>query len=175
MTVREAGNTMVCHRVALNASEVRQAAAGFPMRMIGPVSVTALLGLALALGGCSMAISPIGSDSVDSTGSITPVFRSPLSGDLSQEDWRRAKGALAVALDPQGNGSSVSWDNPESGLKGTFVPVGSPFVQNDIICRAFVATLTGAGDTPVSLQGSACRPSPDEWEVSGVKPWRRPA
>jgi surface antigen len=115
------------------------------------------------------------SDAVDTTGSITPAFRSPLSPDLSREDWRRAKGALAVALDPQGNGSSVNWDNPESGLKGTFVPVGGPFVQNDIVCRTFIASITGAAETQLSLQGTACRPSPDEWTVSGVKPWRKPA
>lgn len=143
-------------------------------RGIGSVAAVALVGL--ALGGCSIAIGPIsGADKAETTGSITPAFHSPLSSDLSQEDWRRAKGALAVALDPQGNGSSVSWDNPESGLKGSFVPVGGPFVQNDVVCRAFVATINGAGDNPVSLQGTACRPTPDEWEVSGVKPWRKPA
>ena len=133
------------------------------------------IGLACALGGCSFAIPSLTGDAVDTTGSIKSAPRSPLSSDLSVEDWRRAKGALAVALDPQGNGSSVSWDNPESGIRGTFVPVGGPFVQSDVVCRAFVATLTGAGETPLSLQGTACRPTPDEWVVSGVKPWRKPA
>lgn len=121
-----------------------------------------------------MAIPSLVADPTETTGSIGGDFRSPLSSDLSAEDWRRARGALAVAVDPQGNGSSVSWDNPESGLRGTFVPVGSPFVQSDIVCRAFVATLKGAGDEPLSLQGTACRAEPDEWDVSGVKPWRKP-
>jgi surface antigen len=134
-----------------------------------------VIGTTLSLGACSMAIPSLVGEPVETTGSITPAFKSPLSSDLTAEDWRRARGALAVALDPQGNGSSVSWDNPESGLKGTFVPVGGPFVQSDVVCRAFVATINGAGDTPVSLQGTACRTSPDEWDVSGVKPWRKPA
>jgi surface antigen len=136
----------------------------------------ALCGLSAAamLGGCSFAVPSLVADPADTTGSIKPIFRSPLSADLSGEDWRRAKGALAVALDPQGNGSSVTWDNPESGIKGSFVPVGGPFVQSDAVCRIFVATITGTGDTSLSLQGTACRVSADEWDVSGVKPWRKP-
>ena len=81
---------------------------------------------------------------------------------------------MAVAIDPQGNGSSVTWDNPESGLKGSFVSVGQPFVQSDQVCRSFVAILSGAVPDQ-SLQGTACRTSPDDWDVSGVKPWRKPS
>jgi surface antigen len=36
---------------------------------------------------------------------------------------------MAVALDPQGSGSPVTWDNPDTGFKGTFTPVGQPFVK----------------------------------------------
>ncbi len=35
--------------------------------------------------------------------------------DLNGEDWRRAQGALSLALDPQGNGRPVKWDNPDFG------------------------------------------------------------
>lgn len=127
------------------------------------------------LSACSFALPSLVSDPADQTGSITPGVSSPLSADLGAEDWRRAKAALAVAIDPQGNGSSVSWDNPDSGLKGTFVPVGQPFVQSDAVCRTFVATIGGALPDPVSLQATACRLSADAWDISGVKPWRRPA
>ena len=74
----------------------------------------------------------------ESTSSITPRVMSPLSPELGGEDWRRAKGALAIALDPQGSGSSVSWDNPDTDMKGNFAPVGQPFVKTDEICRAFL-------------------------------------
>jgi surface antigen len=124
------------------------------------------------LGGCSFAI-PSLVESAETTGSIAPSFKSPLSPELGPEDWRRAKAALGVALDPQGNGSSVSWDNPDTGLKGTFVPVGTPFVQSDEVCRAFVATITRAAETSTSLQGTACRHSPEEWNIHGLKPWRK--
>ena len=56
------------------------------------------------------------------------------------------QGALALALDPQGNGAAVAWDNPDTGLKGGFTPVGRPFVKGDAICRAFRRPLTRPSD-----------------------------
>jgi surface antigen len=146
-------------------------------RILGFRAVATLIlaaSLGAPLGACSFEISSL-LEPAETTGSIVPTFKSPLSSDLGPEDWRRAKAALGVALDPQGNGSSASWENSETGLKGTFVPVGAPFVQSDEVCRAFVATITKSAETSSSLQGTACRRSPDEWGIHGVKPWRKPA
>lgn len=118
---------------------------------------------------------PIGSILGDgeATASTAPAKTlSPLSPDLGTEDWRRARGAMAVALDPQGSGSAVTWDNPDTGMRGSFTPVGQPFVRNDEICRAFLATLSGQASQS-SLQGSACRPSGGEWVLKDVKPWKK--
>ena len=108
------------------------------------------------------------------TGAVVAKPASPLSPRLGEEDWRRAKGALAVALDPQGNGASVSWDNPDSGFKGAFTPVGQPFVKNDEICRAFLSSLT-SDKGGSSLQGTACRLSGGEWAIKDLKPWKKGA
>ena len=81
---------------------------------------------------------------------------------------------MAVALDPQGNGASVNWDNSETALRGTFASVGQPFVRSDEVCRAFVASIGGQGET-VWLQGTACRRSAGEWTVTDVKPWKKPS
>ena len=134
-----------------------------------------LLG-ALSIGGGSLSysVASLVPDEETTTGSIAAKPRNPLSADLSAEDWRRAKGALAVALDPQGNGSAVTWDNPETGVKGHFTPVGQPFVKSDEICRAFLAGVTGQ-DSTSNLQGTACRLSGQDWAIKEVKPWRRPA
>ncbi len=131
-------------------------------------------GVGLTTGACSVSM-PIGSlvEDQTTTGSVNVKAVSPLSAELGAEDWRRAKGALGIALDPQGNGSSVSWDNPETGMKGTFVPVGQPFVKSDEICRAFLATVIGQASTS-SLHGTACRPSGDEWRIKSMKPWKKP-
>jgi surface antigen len=149
----------------LGRSEMRARRASAMLALLSSVAVC----------GCSMSF-PLPSlfgDDDESTSSVQARV-SPLSPELGPEDWRRAKGALAIALDPQGNGSSVAWDNPDTGMKGSFVPVGQPFVKSDEICRAFVAKLVlQSGNKP--LQGTACRPSGGEWAIKDVKPWRRPA
>lgn len=135
-----------------------------------------LLALGLASGGCTVSM-PMGARTVaepQATGSTVPKPASLLSPELSDEDWRRARGALAIALDPQGNGSPVSWDNPQSLAKGNFVPVGQPFVKSDEICRAFLATIGGPGSS-TSLQGTACRPSGGEWVIKDTKSWHKQA
>lgn len=128
---------------------------------------------ALALSGCATAIplpSIMGVSRDDVTGSINQP--SPLSASLDVEDWRRARGAMALALDPQGNGAPVSWDNPRSGAKGSFVPVGAARPAGETICRAFLAEL-GGSITPQNLQGDACRDASGEWTLGKVQPWKK--
>lgn len=126
--------------------------------------------IALSAGACSFSFGVAGLDEDEpkTTGAIVSAAAVALSPDLNEEDWRRAKAALAVALDPQGPGTQVSWDNPETSMKGTFTPTGAPFVKNDEICRAFTAQISGPNQA--SLQGTACRPSGDDWAIKDVKP-----
>ncbi|MFL5136254.1 MAG: RT0821/Lpp0805 family surface protein [Microvirga sp.] len=126
--------------------------------------------IALSTSACSFSfgLSALDDEEPKSTGAIAAKAVTPLSADLDGEDWRRAKAALAVALDPQGPGTQVSWDNPATTMKGTFTPVGAPFVKNDEICRSFSAHLSGPSAS--SLQGTACRPSGGEWTITDVKP-----
>jgi surface antigen len=133
--------------------------------------------LGLGAGGCSMSFpmaSLVPEDEPKTTGAVVAKPASPLSPELGEEDWRRARGALAVALDPQGNGASVSWDNPDSGFKGAFTPVGQPFVKSDEICRAFLTSLA-SDKSNSSLQGTACRPSGGEWAIKDIRPWKKGA
>lgn len=137
------------------------------------LAVGAALLLALAAGGCSISM-PLGSVTGDHDGPTgSTEAPSPLSREHGVEDWRRARAALGVALDPQGTGAGVSWDNPDSGAKGNFSAVGQPFVQDDEVCRAFLAVLHGPAEA--TLQGTACRPSGGEWSIKEVKPFRRPS
>jgi surface antigen len=125
--------------------------------------------IALSAGACSFSVGGMGlDDEPEATGAIVVSETVPLSADLNEEDWRRAKAALSVALDPQGPGTQVSWDNPVTKMKGTFTPAGAPFVKNDEICRAFSAHLSGPASA--SLKGSACRPSGGEWAIKEIKP-----
>ncbi|NIX76783.1 RT0821/Lpp0805 family surface protein [Microvirga terricola] len=126
--------------------------------------------IALNAGACSLTLGVAGiqDDEPEVTGSVTPQAAPSLSPDLDEEDWRRAKAALALALDPQGPGTIVSWDNPASAMKGSFAAAGAPFVKNDEICRAFSASLGSSSIT--TLQGTACRPSGGEWALKEVQP-----
>lgn len=87
--------------------------------------------------------------------------------DLAEEDWRRARAALSVALDPQGNGRPVKWDNPETGLKGAINPTGLPYVAEDLICRNFLASVIGPGRSRF-VRGTGCKPSGGEWTLKRV-------
>lgn len=107
------------------------------------------------------------SDEPTVTGSIghRPTRFGP---DLGEEDWRRANAALAVALDPQGNGRPVKWDNPETGLHGSIDPAGLPYVADDLICRDFVASVIAPARSRV-LRGTGCKPSGGEWELKRLR------
>ncbi len=143
-------------------------------KIVGAVREAARVGaLAAGLGaagGCSIVLPGLdkGEEPL-TTQSTGPRAAHPLSADLGDEDWRRAKAALAVALDPQGPGTMVSWDNPDTTIKGHFTPVGQPYVRNDEICRSFLAMVHGQG-AGQSLQGTACRPSGGEWTIKEIKP-----
>jgi surface antigen len=132
-----------------------------------------LVGCALlcqSLAACSV-VAPF-SPGVDSapTGSIAkPIEKPPatpaLPGSLDEEDRRRALGALAIALDPQGNGTAVRWDNPASKAHGQVTPVGFAYPAKDLICRDFSAqfdTRSGAQ----SGRGAACRDKSAQWTIA---------
>jgi len=168
---------MVAHVSSMDAKHVRRVT---DVRVLGATvpawKVAALLSLCLSNCGVTAPFerapaSVAASDAQITTGSIGPA-RAPaqpiptpqLSPDLDQEDWRRASAALATALDPQGNGAPVRWENAQSGRKGSFSPVGDPFLVKDEICRGFVADLAAEG-LQKALEGSACRSGPSNWTI----------
>ncbi|MCJ2125809.1 hypothetical protein MKL11_25345 [Methylobacterium sp. J-077] len=132
--------------------------------------------LAVLLCGCSQpllvfrgepaAAPPVAEEPVV-TGSIEKR-PSSFGNDLGEEDWRRARAALSVALDPQGNGRPVKWDNPETGLHGAVNPTGLPYVADDLICRNFLASVIGPGSSRF-VRGTGCKPSGGHWTLKRVR------
>jgi surface antigen len=104
----------------------------------------------------------------DVTGSLTKV---PFGQILDDEDRRRETAALATALDPQGDGSTIRWENPKTGHKGAVTPVGHAYPADSKICRAFLSDLDGA--THPTLQGTACTIAAGEWTVKDMKPFKK--
>lgn len=125
-------------------------------------------GLALAAAvasGCSLSfpMSGIATDATP-TGSVDRTA-TLLSPTLDREDLRRARAALAIALDPQGNGARVVWQNPQTGAHGAFAAVAPPFADHDRVCRAFAGAITPAAAAERRLSGSACRDGDGTWQV----------
>lgn len=102
-----------------------------------------------------------------STGSIEKR-PSSFGNDLGGEDWRRAHAALTVALDPQGNGRPVKWDNPDTQLRGAVNPTGLPYVSGDHICRDFLASVI-APEKSRFLRGTGCKLSGGDWELRKLR------
>jgi surface antigen len=137
--------------------------------------------VAIGVSGCALTFPMMGLKSsnepepvVVTTGALQqgPRRDAPhLSDHLGPEDMRRALGAMALALDPQGNGSPVNWDNAESKASGRFTPVSGPYLKDDEICRAFLAAIRTPMDQH-ALQGTACRPSGGAWDIRELKPWK---
>lgn len=130
----------------------------------------------LPLSGCGLPIITFQTETVaeaalppepTSTGSIARPPES-FGRDLGAEDWRRAHAALSVALDPQGNGRPVKWDNPETSLRGSVNPTGLPYVSNDQVCRDFLASVIAPGRSRF-LRGTGCKPSGGEWALKRVR------
>ena len=124
------------------------------------------MGFAMALSGCSIT-TPIASlldDDEVSTGSLKNPAATSLADMLTAEDWRRARAALAVALDPEGNGSPVRWDNPETKASGSFAASGPFVVKSHFVCRPFTASLTVKA-VQTAPNGLACRQGPGNWVI----------
>lgn len=105
------------------------------------------------------------------TGSIAarPAAAPALPSSLDEEDRRRAMGALAIALDPQGNGAPVHWDNPQSKAHGQIAPVGFAYPNKSLVCRKFTAQfVTASGNREAA--GSACRDKNADWTLAELKP-----
>lgn len=108
--------------------------------------------------------------SEDATGAVP---KSSLAHLLDAEDWRRAKAALATALDPQGDGSLVGWENPVSGDKGSFTPIGKAYPADARICRVFVSQIDRKGNEQQSMRGTACAEKGGDWTIAEVAPLKR--
>ncbi len=101
----------------------------------------------------------------DVTGSNSKV---PFGRLLDEEDRRREKAALATALDPQGDGSAIRWENPKTGNKGMFTPQGHAFTIEGKVCRSFIGELKQDNDQKAIL-GTACAVAAGDWDVRTMK------
>jgi hypothetical protein len=134
-----------------------------------------LLALAFALGGCSFSYQL---DSLfakkteaDATGSLRPATPKAAAEPPAEGDLAIARAAVSEVLTKGGKDTSMPWENPSTGARGTITPLASAYDQDGITCRDFLASYVKNGSESW-LQGAACRAARGKWEVRNLRPWK---
>src|SRR6266567_3304567 len=92
-----------------------------------------------------------GADQANSLASAAPRTAAELPGE---GDLAIARAAVSEVLSK--GGSSVPWETPKSGARGTVTPLAAVYNQDGIPCRDFLASFVKNGSESW-LQGAACR------------------
>ncbi len=136
----------------------------------------ALLGLALACGGCSLSSqfdSLFPANHAETTGSITPPPGTKAGDDLPPAaDLAYTRIAVSELLSRGRKDASQPWENPSTGARGTVTPIASAYTQGEQTCQDFLASYV-KGATEAWLQGEACKARKGAWEVRSMKAWKR--
>ena len=134
--------------------------------------------MSLCGGGCSLSgqfDSLFGekSDNTDNTGSITPPLGTKEAAQLPPAaDLAYARAAVSAVLRRGEKDTSMPWENPGTGTRGTVTPITSSYMQDGQPCRDFLASFVSRS-SQAWLQGEACKQQQGEWEVRTFKPWKR--
>jgi hypothetical protein len=154
--------------------------AGLARRLWRALSAAVLIsGLAVTAGGCSFSYQldnmfakkddPAATHSLQLTSpTIKPVDIVPPEADLAM-----ARAAATEVMTKGGKDASLSWENPQTGTRGTVTPIASARNEDGgVTCHEFLASFEREG-TSSWMQGDACRASKGQWEVRSLKPWQQ--
>jgi surface antigen len=135
-----------------------------------------VLALALMGGGCSVSYQLdsvlANKDAGAAAEAQSPRAAAPkaIAEMPAETDLAIARAAVSEVLIKGGKHSSVPWENPKTGARGTVTPLASAYSQDGITCRDFLASYVKNG-TESWLQGAACRAKRGKWEVRNLRPW----
>jgi surface antigen len=133
--------------------------------------------LALPAGACSFSYqlgSMFGQDSPkpDVTGTVATKTAVPVAAPPTDNDLAFARAAASEALSQDGKTTSVPWENPTTGARGTVTPLAAAYDQDGFVCRDFLASYVRQG-AESWLQGEGCRVHQGKWEVRAMRPWKK--
>jgi surface antigen len=112
-------------------------------------------------------------EKAETTGSIGAMPRVKQAGKPpSDGDLAYARAAASEVLRRNEKDTSLPWENPQSGARGTVTPIASAYTQDGHTCRNFLASYVNGRDE-AWLTGEACRQDKGAWEVRSLKPWKR--
>ena len=135
-----------------------------------------LLAFALMGGGCSVSYqlhTPLANKDAGAAAeahSSRPAAPKATAEMPAETDLAIARAAVSEVLIKGGKHSSVPWENPKTGARGTVTPLASDYSQDGITCRHFLASYVKNGSESW-LQGAACRAQHGKWEVRNLRPW----
>jgi surface antigen len=139
-------------------------------------AAVALFGAAIA-GGCSFVLDSTAETSdagALQTGSIASGGKSGSAADAvrpSEMDLAYARVAAADAITRAANGSTVPWENPNTGAGGNITVLAAFHNESGFSCRDFLASYVH-GQSQTWLQGEACRTAYGKWKVKSLKTLR---
>jgi surface antigen len=87
-------------------------------------------------------------------------------------DLAYARAAANAVLSRGEKDSSIPWENPRTGTRGTVTPIASAYTQDGQTCRDFLASFV-SGSSQSWVQGEACKQQQGDWQVRSFKPWKR--
>lgn len=146
-----------------------------PPRLWRKVAIAALL--AIPLGGCSLSgqldsFFP-SSDKSDRTGTVASSSAKEEAQQLPPPaDLAYARAAASAVLSRGEKDSSMPWENPRTGTRGTVTPIATAYTQDGQTCRDFLASFV-SGNSQSWVQGEACKQQQGDWQVRSFKPWKR--
>jgi surface antigen len=133
-----------------------------------------LLAFALIGGGCSVSYqldTPLANKDVGAADDSPRAAGSKATAEMPAEaDLVIARAAVSEVLIKGSKHSSVPWENPKTGARGTVTPLASVYNQDGFTCRDFLASYVKNGSESW-LQGAACRAKRGKWEVRNLRPW----
>ena len=140
-----------------------------------PAGGVCVVALASAAGGCSFSyqldnlLAKKGDP--DPSGSLRPTMSKAATERSADADLAIAHAALSEILAKGGKDTSIPWENPKTGARGTVTPLASVNQQGGTTCRDFLASYVKDG-SELWLQGEACRVARGKWEVRNLRPWK---
>ena len=132
---------------------------------------------AIPLGGCSLSgqldsFFPSSSDKSERTGTVASSGTKEEAQLPPPADLAYARAAANAVLSRGEKDSSMPWENPSTGTRGTVTPIASAYTQDGQTCRDFLASFV-SGSSQSWVQGEACKQQQGNWQVRSFKPWKR--
>jgi hypothetical protein len=136
---------------------------------------------ALSVGGCSFSYQLDNLFGKKDDSSQTGALQQPVApaakavAELPPEaDLVFARAAVSEVMSRGGKDTSLSWENPKTGARGTVTPIAAARSEDGgLTCHEFLASFEREGGSSSWMQGEACRANKGKWEVRTLKPWQR--